>query len=71
MMSDARRDEMCEDIAVLNQLLNLRKIEVECAVHYDISPLIVQGLCKEKKWIHQYKNNIHTFVNILTTTLIL
>ena len=63
IMSDARRREICEDIAVLNQFLNLRKIEVECAVHYDISPLIVQGLCKEKKWIHQCQDIIHTFFN--------
>ena len=67
IMSDTQKREICEDIAVLNQLLNLRKIEVECAdVYCDISPLIVQGLCKKKKWIHQYKDNIHTFVNIFT-----
>ena len=71
MIWNFRRREICEDIAVLNQLLNLRKIEVECAVHFDISPIIVKGLCKEKKWIHQYKNCIHTFDNILTTILML
>ena len=63
-MSNAQRREICEDIAVLNQLLNLRKIEVECADDYcDISSLIVQGLCKEKKWIHQCQDIFHTFFN--------
>ena len=65
MMSDDRRNELCKDIALLNQLPNLRKIEVVCAVHFDISPIIVKGLCKEKKWIHQYEGHIHTFVNTL------
>ena len=64
MIWNFRRREICEDIAVLNQLLNLRKIEVECADDYcDISSLIVQGLCKEKKWIHQCQDIFHTFFN--------
>ena len=68
-MADDRRDEICEDIAGLNQLPNLRKIEVECRDDFDSSPMIVKGLCKEKKWIHQYEDNIHTFVNTLTTLI--
>ena len=71
MLSDQRRDDLLKDIAFLNELPNLRKIEIFCAAHFDISPIIVKGLCKEKKWIHQYKNCIHTFDNILTTILML
>ena len=66
MLSDQRRDDLLKDIAFLNELPNLRKIEIFCAAHFDISPIIVKGLCKEKKWIHKYEDNIHTFVNILT-----
>ena len=64
-MTDDRKDEICEDIAALNQLPNLRKIEVDCHDDFDISQMVVEGLCKEKKWIHQYEDYIHTFVNTL------
>ena len=64
-MTDDRRDEIYGDIAALNQLPNLRKIGVDCRDDFDISEMIVKGLCKEKKWIHQYEGHIHTFVNTL------
>ena len=64
-MTDDRRDEICGDIAALNQLPNLRKIGVDCRDDFDISEMIVKGLCKEKKWIHQYEGHIHTFINTL------
>ena len=65
-MTDDRRDEIYGDIAALNQLPNLRKIGVDCRDDFDISEMIVKGLCKEKKWIHQYEGHIHTFINTLT-----
>ena len=64
-MTDDRRDEIYGDIAALNQLPNLRKIGVDCRDDFDISEMIVKGLCKEKKWIHQYEGHIHTFINTL------
>ena len=65
-MANDRKNEICKDIAGLNQLINLRKIEIECRNDFDFSPMIIKGLCKEKKWIDKYKDNIHTFVNIFT-----
>ena len=64
-LTDDRKNEMCEDIAALNQAPNLKKIEIDCCDDFDISQMIVKGLCKEKKWIHQYEDYIHTFVNTL------
>ena len=40
---------MCEGIAALNQAPNLKKIEVDWRDDFDISQMIVKGLCKEKK----------------------
>ena len=56
---------MCEGIAALNQTPNLKKIEVDWRDNFDISQMIVKGLCKEKKWIHQYEDYIHTFADTL------
>ena len=64
-LTDDRKNEMCEDIAALNQAPNLKKIEIDCCDGFDISQMIVKGLCKEKKWIHQCEDYIHTFVNTL------
>ena len=64
-LTDDWKNEMCEGIAALNQTPNLKKIEVDWRDNFDISQMIVKGLCKEKKWIHQYEDYIHTFVDTL------
>ena len=48
-LTDDRKNEICEDIAALNQAPNLKKIEVDWRDDFDISQMIVKGLCKEKK----------------------
>ena len=62
-MLEDRRDEIYEDIAALNLLPNLLKIEVDCHDDFDISKMIVEGLCTKKKWIHKYEDYTHTFIN--------
>ena len=63
MMKDERKEELYKDIRVLNHLKKLSKITVSCFDEYDISQIIIEGLCERRKWIHQYGNYVHTFYN--------
>ena len=60
-LEDVRKQELYDDIRVLNQLPKLSKITIMCPDDFDVSPMIVKGLCEKRKWIHQCEDDIHTF----------
>merc|ERR1711973_145756 len=60
-LTEERKEELYEDIRVLNQLPNLTKITVDCHDDFDISRTIVEGLCERRNWIHQYQDYVHLF----------
>jgi len=59
-LTDDRKEEIYKDIRVLNHMPKLSKITVDCHDEYDISQIVIEGLCERKQWIHEY---VHTFYN--------
>ena len=51
-LRDERRQEICNGVRILNQLPKLSKITVDRYDDYDISQVVVEGLCERRKWIH-------------------
>ena len=60
-LRDERRQEICNGVRILNQLPKLSKITVDRYDDYDISQVVVEGLCERRKWIHQLSDYVKAF----------